>query len=90
MDIAKNAAVYGPSVDALGILHGRVEPPKEMQALYGTVNAGGCGGRTEGGRGREGARQAVRAAAASCTYPRTSTHTNGPAPLPPLPMRTQW
>lgn len=39
VDDAKNAVVYGEDATALRILHGGIEPPREMQPLYGCLNS---------------------------------------------------
>jgi lipid-binding SYLF domain-containing protein len=39
VDDAKNAEVYGADATALRILHGGIEPPREMQPLYGRLNS---------------------------------------------------
>lgn len=45
IDDAKNALVYGPGVTPLNILHGGVQPPREMQPLYAALNSGAAARR---------------------------------------------
>ncbi|KAL4425871.1 hypothetical protein ABPG75_009887 [Micractinium tetrahymenae] len=39
VDRAKNELLYGPDVTPLQVLHGTVDAPREMQPLYGLLNA---------------------------------------------------